>query len=136
MLTLNLLSFTIHALLILSALGVSISSRAEAPPPKGEEDPVEMDLNVGYGDIVKGFFLKKEAVGNTFLFRLKVVPDRVWRVPVLWLTDEQARQFDIDKVLVLRKLARLASSDKPEDKEELRKSLVREQVEPRAVEKK
>ena len=91
-----------------------------------------LDLNVGDGDVVKGFFMKKEASGNTFLFRLEVAPSQVYRVPVLWLTDGQARRFDIDKTLVLRKLAGLASSDKPEDKEELRKSLVMEKVKPSA----
>ncbi len=121
--------FAIKALLLVCAFGMPISVRGESPK-RVEEILLALDVNVGDGDVVRGFYLKRE--GNNFLFRHRDFPSLICRIPVIWLTDAQARLVNIDKMEVLSELARLASSNEPEDKEELRKSLVIEVVKPRA----
>ena len=108
---------------------ISIDGNSTQPE---KTDKVLIELKLPNGDITPGYFMrseeKGEGFGNTFLFRLKVAPSQVYRLSILWLTDEQARVLKVDKGKVLRELVGFASSNNPEDMEKLRRSLVFEKV--------
>jgi hypothetical protein len=103
--------------------------------PKGANNLVPLDLKIMDGDIVPCFYIKAEANGDAILVRHKDSDTLIYRVPILWLTDEQARLLNLDKNQALSRLARLATSDKVEDKKALTRLLVIEDVDPHGPKK-